>query len=64
MKKEKITVTFNPDGTVEMDAEGFEGGECLKATQDLEKALGKVTNRTKKPEFHKKATAAVKIGIK
>jgi hypothetical protein len=39
MKKE-IYITFKPDGTIQIEAEGFQGSECLSATQPYEKALG------------------------
>jgi len=46
-----ITVEFAPDGSVSIDAAGFKGGECLKETADLERALGAVRSRTEKPEL-------------
>ena len=38
-------------GEVRVEAEGFEGGSCLAATQPFEEALGEVSgDRTFKPE--------------
>lgn len=36
----EITIKFNPDGSVEMEAEGFEGQTCLQGTKPYEKAVG------------------------
>ena len=44
----KIVITFDSQGGSTMEAFGFSGGECLKATKSLEEALGKVGNRTMK----------------
>lgn len=46
-----IQVIIDTEGEVKIDAQGFKGIGCTKATEFLEKALGKVTTRTKKPEF-------------
>lgn len=45
-----ITLTIKPDGSTNVDVSGFQDGSCLKATEDLEKALGKVEERKLKPE--------------
>ena len=48
---EQITVNIAPDGAVSIDAAGFSGADCEQATRFLEKALGQVSRRTKKPEY-------------
>lgn len=50
MSKE-IVIVVKPDGSVEVDAVGFSGSECLEATMPYEKVLGTVSSRKKKPEF-------------
>lgn len=48
-----ICVTIPNDGTGSTNIEpikGFKDGSCLKETEALEKSLGVVTNKTKKPE--------------
>ncbi|MBD2505140.1 DUF2997 domain-containing protein [Anabaena azotica] len=40
----------NSTGEVRVEAEGFEGGSCLSATQPFEEALGEVGDRTFKEE--------------
>jgi hypothetical protein len=46
----KLVITFETDGNNTIEAFGFTGGECLKATKSLEEALGKVGSRTMKSE--------------
>ena len=48
---EQITVDITPDGAVSIDAVGFSGADCEQATRFLEKALGQVSRRAKKPEY-------------
>lgn len=54
-KQEKIIkISIDPLGKPTFEAEGFTGGECLKATKAFEDAAsGKATlNREYKPEFY------------
>jgi hypothetical protein len=55
----EIRVLIKPDGTVEMETHGLTGEDCVAETKDLEKALGRVTRRTKTSEYH-----AAKAGTK
>jgi len=50
-----IEITVNPDGSVEIDAVGFKGAECEKATKAYEEALGGKVTSTRKPEFFQAA---------
>jgi len=54
----KIEATVTPDGKTNLEAIGFKGKACLTETQDIEKALGKVTDRKLKKEFNKKERVA------
>jgi hypothetical protein len=48
----QLVVTVAPDGTVKIDAIGFKGNACEKATAAIEKALGTPKGPSaKKPEF-------------
>ncbi len=47
-----IELHFRRDGTVQIDAIGYKGLDCEKATRAFEEALGRVTRRTLKPEHH------------
>jgi hypothetical protein len=50
-----IEVIVQPDGSLKIDALGFQGADCEKATRFLEQALGKIAGKLKKPEFHRQA---------
>lgn len=43
MAKE-IRMQVSPEGEITITTVGFKGAECLKATAELEKALGKKTS--------------------
>jgi hypothetical protein len=47
-----IEIIVSPNGEVSIDAVGFKGADCEKATAYLEQALGVVGKKTKKPEYH------------
>ena len=47
-----IEIIVTPEGSFQIDAVGFQGTDCTKATRFLEEALGNVQQREKKPEFH------------
>ena len=51
-----IEVIVAPDGSISIDAVGFLGTDCEKATAFLEDALGVVVDRQRKPEYHSRRT--------
>ncbi len=53
MKQQKITYRIRQDGVVYETTEGTEGNECERLTQDIENALGTLSNRIHKPEYYK-----------
>lgn len=55
-----IEIVFAENGDVKIEAVGFQGKGCEAATKAFEEALGVVTNRKKKPEYHQLATVATK----
>ncbi len=57
-----IEVTVGKDGSLKIDAAGFTGAGCEKATAFLEKALGSVKGRSKKPERWRKAQSEQRVG--
>ena len=57
-----IEVIVNTGGGIKIDAVGFKGADCEKATAFLEKALGTVNARRKKPEYHRQAQVQQKVG--
>lgn len=61
MSEEKILITFSGEGDAQIEVQGVKGQKCLALTEDLEKALGQVKERRKKPEFHLQETAEEKL---
>jgi hypothetical protein len=51
-EKSEITVTIGPDGAVRLETRGLVGESCLEETKGLERALGRVTGRTKTSEYY------------
>jgi len=49
-----IEVTVSIDGSIMIGASGFKGADCEKATEFLEKELGAMGKRTRKPEYYAK----------
>ena len=47
-----IEIVIGTSGEIQIDAVGFKGPDCDKATKFLEEALGVVGQKTKKPEYH------------
>ena len=60
MSQRSVEIIVSPMGDIEIAAVGFKGAACEQATQAMEEALGTVTKRTKKPEYHAAATAKAK----
>jgi len=51
-----IEIEISPTGDIKIDAVGFKGTDCDKATKFLEEALGVVGQKQKKPEYHQRNT--------
>ena len=62
--KTKIEVIIRPTGEITIDAIGFKGADCEKATRFLEEALGIVGNKQKKPQYsqHNRADSQQRLG--
>lgn len=54
MLEEKIRVKIKKDGSVNLEVLGVKGKGCVAMTEELEEALGIVTDRTKKREYHER----------
>lgn len=50
-----IEVTVEASGEIRIEAVSFQGADCEQATKFLEEALGTVSTRTKKPEYHQRS---------
>lgn len=58
----QVIVEIDAEGGIKIDAVGFKGADCEKATKFLEDALGTKGKTQKKPEFHQQAGAQAKAG--
>lgn len=59
----KITITITPDGETKIEASGYSGDECLKATKSIEEALGVSSSDPRVRKFEQVTTStAAKIG--
>ena len=56
--KRTIEITVSPMGDISIDAVGFKGPDCEKATRFLEEALGVVGKKVKKPEYHQSTSTS------
>jgi hypothetical protein len=55
MTRRTVEVVVNTDGMLEIEAVGFNGADCEKATRFLDQALGVAKSRKKKPEYYRRA---------
>ena len=51
MNQRSIEVIVMPDGQLIIDAVGFKGAACDKATRFLEDALGQIASKQHKPAY-------------
>ena len=51
-----IEIIIGSTGEIQIDAVGFKGPDCEKATAFLEEALGGVGQKIKKPEYRQYGT--------
>lgn len=49
-----VEILIQPSGELTINAAGFTGTDCEKATAFLEEALGKLTVKQRKPEWHQR----------
>lgn len=55
-----IEVIVQTDGSLKIDAVGFQGADCEKATAFIEQALGQVADRQRKPEYNSRRSVTRK----
>jgi hypothetical protein len=61
----QIIMTYNKDGTVTTDVQGFHGKGCLEATQKLLQGLNAKIDKTKlKAEFNEVEKTAIKLDVR
>lgn len=49
---EFIEFCIKPDGTVEIELEGFHGQGCAEVASEMIKKLGKSSDKKRKPEYY------------
>lgn len=54
MNQRSIEVIVMPDGSLIIDAIGFKGPACEKATRFLEDALGQIATKQRKPAYNER----------
>lgn len=57
-----VEITIDPDGGVTIEATGFKGGSCERATKALEEAMGVAGKRDKKPSYYQQEVSPQKVG--
>jgi len=48
-----IEILINDQGQLTINATGYQGADCEKATAFLEQALGALTQKERKPEWYR-----------
>lgn len=62
MANEEIIIDIAENGDVRIEGKNFTGPECEKVTAAIEEALGTVTSKRHKPEFHRQPEVKRKAG--
>lgn len=58
-----LEVIVKPNGSIQIEAVGFQGADCEKATAFLERALGLVKEKRRKPEYYRQAQRQQRVGL-
>ena len=54
MNSKTIEIIIGTTGEIQIDAMGFKGPDCERATKFLEEVLGVVGRKIQKPEYHQR----------
>jgi hypothetical protein len=54
MAQKSIKITCKRDGSISVEAIGYEGIECLAATKEIERLLGTIESKNKTNDYYKK----------
>jgi hypothetical protein len=52
--KRTIDIIVSPSGEIQINAVGFKGADCEKATAAFEEALGTLAHKQRKPEWYQR----------
>ncbi len=58
-----VEIIINPSGQLTINAAGFTGSDCEKATAFLEQALGQIQQRQPKPERYRQVKRQQGVGL-
>jgi hypothetical protein len=58
-----IELVIEPNGELRIEAMGYHGPDCAKATAFLETALGKIAGRRPKPEAFRKVRPRQEVKV-
>lgn len=58
--KYEIEVIIDEDGQVRLTTHGLKGAECEAETKSIERALGKVSKRTRTREYYEQTNRATR----
>jgi hypothetical protein len=61
--KHEILFTIDPNGNISITVEGVKGGDCLKITEELEKAFGIVLDREHTAEYYQEEEERLQITL-
>ena len=59
---EEIIIDIEKDGSMKVDVRGVTGPDCEGLTKALEEAVGEVTSRQRKREYHERPLLKRKAG--
>ena len=63
MKTPSIELLILSSGEIQIEAVGFHGADCEKATAFLAQALGKINRTNRKPEYYRRVSAQEKQAV-
>lgn len=59
MKREEVEIIINENGEIKIETKGIKGKRCEEMALSLEKVLGKIIKKERKPEYYEKEISIV-----
>ncbi len=63
MKEQRITVTINEDGSLDLKTDGIKGETCLSEVEEILNGLAEITEVKKTDEYYQKVAVSQKNTI-
>lgn len=60
MKEQRITVTINEDGSLDLKTDGIKGETCLSEVEEILDGLAEITEVNKTDEYYQKVAVSQK----